>query len=197
MPVLKKSAHVGRITYLGRVEGRDIQATLGPLASTPLAALVCTLDGPEGESHSGRTRPACSRVTNLYRKNDPIANTRQLSILSAEELAQIATEMGLEALDPALVGANMVVEGLPDFSFLPPSSRLQGPDGVTLTIDMNNRPCTLPVAPIDAAHPGHGRAFKAAAKDRRGVVAWVEREGTFRLGDTLTLFVPDQRAWLG
>jgi hypothetical protein len=197
MPVWKKSAHIGRITYLGHVVGRDVQATLGPLASTPLAELVCTLDGPVGESHAGHTRPSCSRVSNIYPRDTTIANTRQLSILSAEELAQIAAEMGLSTLDPALVGATMVIEGVPDLSFLPPSARLQGPDGATMVVDINNRPCTLPVAPIDQAHPGHGRAFKAAAKDRRGIVGWMEREGTFRLGDALTLFIPDQRAWQG
>ena len=37
--------------------------------------------------------------------------------------------------------------------------------------------------------------FAAAAKDRRGVVAWVEREGSFALGDTLSLHIPDQRVW--
>jgi hypothetical protein len=46
-------------------------------------------------------------------------------------------------------------------------------------------------------HPGKGAAFKPAAKGLRGVTAWVEREGLFRIGDAITLHIPDQRAWRG
>ena len=54
------------------------------------------------------------------------------------------------------------------------------------------------VAPaIEAARPGHGKRFKAAADGRRGVTARVEREGAVGLGDAVTLFVPDQRGWQG
>ena len=103
--------------------------------------------------------------------------------------------MGLASLDPALVGATMVISGLADFSHLPPSSRLQGDSGATVVVDMQNRPCTLPGPVIEAVHPGFGRAFKPAAAGRRGVTAWVEREGTFRIGERVRLHVPDQRAW--
>jgi hypothetical protein len=190
MAALKKSPLQARVVWLGGVPDRA-----AALAATPMPELALTFAGPKAESHSGLTRPSCSRVLALHPRNTPIANTRQLSILSAEELALIAADMGLAALDPALVGASMVVAGLPDFTHLPPSSRLQGPDGATLVVDLENLPCTLPARPIDAAHPGHGARFKPAAAGRRGVTAWVEREGTLRLGDVLTLFVPAQRRW--
>ena len=60
---------------------------------------------------------------------------------------------------------------------------------------MENRPCTLPARPIEDRHPGFGKAFKAAAAGRRGVTAWVEREGTLTLGETVTLHIPDQPVW--
>ena len=88
-----------------------------------------------------------------------------------------------------------MVEGLPDFSHLPPSSRLQGPDGVTLVVDMQNRPCHLPALTIEERLGAAGKGFKAAAKGLRGVTAWVERPGTLALGETMRLHVPDQRAW--
>jgi hypothetical protein len=132
-----------------------------------------------------------------YPRNTEIRNTRQFAILSDEELAMIAGDMGLAVLDPALLGATMVLEGIPDFTHLPPSSRLQGTSGATLVVDLENRPCTLPAKPIDVRHAGFGKAFKPAAKDRRGVTAWVEREGLFTLGDAVTLHIPDQRAWRG
>ena len=78
---------------------------------------------------------------------------------------------------------------------MPPSSRLQFTSGATLTVDMENRPCHLPAPVIDEDAPGHGKAFKAAAKGRRGVTAWVEREGALHLGDEVVLHIPDQRVW--
>ena len=78
---------------------------------------------------------------------------------------------------------------------MPPSSRLQAERGATLVVDMENRPCVLPAKPIEAVLPGKGRAFKPAAAGRRGVTAWVEREGVLRVGDSLRLFVPDQAVW--
>jgi len=135
------------------------------------------------------------RVKNLYPTGTEIRNVRQLSILSREELSEITAEIGLDEMDPGLLGANLILEGIPDFTHVPPSARLQAPNGTTLTIDMENRPCVLPGREIEHQAPGHGAAFKQAAKGRRGVTAWVERPGRLQLGDELTLFIPDQRAW--
>ena len=128
-------------------------------------------------------------------KGTEIRNVRQLSILSAEEMADIAARMGTEALDPAWLGVSLVLEGIPDFSHVPPSSRLQAASGATLVVDMENRPCHLPARVIEAHAPGVGARFKAAAKGRRGVTAWVEREGPVAIGDMLRLHIPDQPVW--
>jgi hypothetical protein len=166
------------------------------LASAPQTSMTLTFAGYAGESHAGLTRPSDSRVIDQYPRGTEIRNTRQLSILSSEDLAAIAEAMQLEALDPALLGASMVVEGLPDFSHIPPSSRLQDlATGTTLTVDMENRPCNLPSKGIEARYPGRGKAFRAAAVGRRGVTAWVEREGDIAVGATLRLHIPDQPVW--
>ncbi|MFV0245839.1 MAG: MOSC domain-containing protein [Qingshengfaniella sp.] len=194
MPALIPTRCYGTITWLGYVPDR----TRG-LRADPVASLDLTFAGAVGAAQTGMTRRSCSRVTAQYPKGTEIRNTRQLSVLSAEELAGIAEAMGLAALDPALIGANMVVEGIPDFSHLPPSSRLQAEGGATLVVDMENRPCTVPVKTINAdpATDEAGRLFKAAAKGRRGITAWVEREGQLRLGEKLCLHIPDQPAWRG
>ena len=192
MPALKPTGLTGRVTWLGIVPSRDLA-----LASRPRDSLTLTFAGPEGEDHGGLTRPSCSRVTAQYRRGTEIRNTRQLSVVSAEELAEIAAKLNLDAFDPAWAGATMVVEGLPDFSHLPPSSRLQIAEGATIVVDMQNRPCQLPAPVIEADRPGHGRGFKNAAKNLRGVTAWVEREGVVRIGDAVTLHIPDQRSWKG
>ena len=190
MPALKPLNLTGQIVWLGHVPDRE-----AALASTAQDEMALSFAGPVGEDHGGLTRPSCSRVISQYPRGTEIKNTRQLSVVSAEELAQIAEAMGVDTLDPWLVGATMVLSGIPDFSHLPPSSRLQIANGATLTVDMQNRPCHLPAAEIDVPHPGKGRTFKAAAQGLRGVTAWVEREGTARVGDIVTVHVPDQRAW--
>lgn len=190
MPALKPTVFVGRIVWLGRVPDRDRQ-----LEAEPVDQLDATFAGPAGEDHGGLTRASCSRVLGQYPRGTTIRNTRQFSVMSAEDLATIAAKMGLARLDPALLGATMVIEGIPDFSRIPPSSRLQATGGATLVVDMENRPCVLPAKPIEARHPGFGAAFKPAAQGRRGVTAWVEREGVFVLGEAIRLHVPDQPAW--
>ena len=190
MPALKKTEFVGRLVWLGRVID-----TAASLRAEALDRAELTFDGIEGEAHGGPTRDSCSRVTTQYPRGTEIRNTRQLSVLSAEEMAGIAAEIGLDALDPQLLGASMVIEGIADFTRIPPSSRLQFPSGATITVDMENRPCVLPGREIEAEHAGHGTAFKAAAKGRRGVTAWVERPGAVARGDTVTLHIPDQPVW--
>jgi hypothetical protein len=190
MPVLKPTDFIGRIVWLGLVRDRSAQ-----LEAEAVAELTATFAGPVGEDHGGLTRPSCSRVVAQYPKGTTIRNTRQFTILSVEELAATAAKMGLERLDPALVGATMVIEGIPDLSHLPPSSRLQGPEGATLVVDIENRSCQLPAKPIEARHAGFGARYKSAASGRRGLTAWVEREGVFRLNDAIRLHIPDQPIW--
>lgn len=194
MPALLATEFVGEIVWLGRVADRK-----AALQSESLTHVDAQFAGIPGEEHRGLTRLSCSRVLSQFPRDTVIRNVRQLAIVSAEELALIADAMGLAKIDPAWLGSSMVVRGLPDFSHIPPSSRLQTQHGTTLTVDMLNRPCNLPAKVIEAFCPGGGAergiAFKAAAKGRRGVTALVEREGPLRVGDSLTLHVPDQRPW--
>ncbi|EPX86836.1 MOSC domain-containing protein [Salipiger mucosus] len=190
MPALKPTDFIARIEWMGRVPLGD-----SGLRSVPVETLELGFDGPQGERHAGLTRPSCSRVTAQHVRGTEIANARQLSILSAEELDEIAAKMGIEALDPVWLGASMIVSGIGDFSHLPPSSRLQAPDGATLVIDMENRPCNLPAREIESEREGFGKRFKTAAKGRRGVTAWVERPGRLSLGEPLRLHIPHQPVW--
>lgn len=192
MPALAPTDIFARIEWLGTVPDRD-----AALAARPRDRLALSFAGPEGEAHGGLTRPSCSRVVAQHPKGTEIRNTRQLSVVSREELDAIGAAMGIDDFDPAWVGATLVVSGIADFSHLPPSARLQAEDGATLVVDMQNRPCHLPAPVIEAARPGHGKAFKSAARGRRGVTAWVEREGALQLGGTLRLHLPDQRPWRG
>lgn len=193
MPALKPTDHKATIVWLGACPNPE---GAGNLRSIARDALTLDFAGPIDEvRHRGRTRRSCSRVVAQHVRGTEIANVRQLSIVSAEELREIAAACDLDSIDPVWLGATLVVEGLADFSHLPPSSRLQGEDGATLVVDMENRPCHLPAREIETDRPGSGKAFKQAANGKRGVTAWVERPGCLMLGGTLTLHVPDQRAW--
>ncbi len=190
MPALVRSDHSGTISWLGRVPDRDAS-----LRAETLDRVQAAMDGFEGEAHGGATRPSCSRFTMLHPRGTEIRNSRQISILSAEELAVIAEKIGLDNLDPALLGTSMVIAGIPDLTHLPPGSRLQTTSGTTLTVDLENGPCHWPGKEIEAEAPGHGKAFKTAAEGLRGVTAWVERPGPLAVGDEIALFIPTQRAW--
>ena len=191
MPALIPTEHYGEITWLGHMTTRKEPAIDG----VAVAALELGFDGLDGVPYGGRTRPSCSRVKAQHPKGTEIANVRQLSIVSAEELEWIAAEMGLDRLDPAWLGATVVVRGIPDFTHIPPSARLQTEVGTTLIVDMENLPCHQPGLTVKRHHGDAGKLFKTAAKDRRGVTAWVERPGSLRIGDRLRLHIPAQRSW--
>ncbi len=191
MPALVPTDHIGEITWVGHMTERKEKAIDG----LQVSELDLSFEGIEGVPYGGRTRPACSRVISQHPKGTEIANVRQLSILSAEELADTAKAMGLDELDPAWVGASIILKGIPDFTHIPPSSRLQAENGATLVVDMENQPCHQPGMTIVRHHGDIGKLYKASAKDRRGVTAWVERPGVLRPGMSLRLHVPGQRAW--
>jgi len=189
VPTLREVEFQGEITWLGHVPAE------GGLRARSVDRLDLGFDGDAGARHAGANRASCVRVRDLYPEGTEIRNARQVTILSEEELALIAADMGMEAVDPSHLGVSIVVRGIPDFTFIPPSSRLQGPDGVTLVADTENRPCIFPGREIEKDHTGFGPKFKPAAKNRRGITAWVERPGGIVIGDALRLFIPDQRPW--
>ena len=191
MPALMPTEYTARITWLGRVVAEN-----GTMRSEPLDEAMAVFGGFVGESHFGVTRPSCVRVRSQHKQGTTINNVRQLSVMSAEEIAHIAEKMGLEDIDPTLLGASLILEGIADFTHVPPSSRLQSATtGATLMVDMVNRPCVLPGREIEMEHEGLGAKFKPAAVGKRGVTASVEREGLLEIGDVMRLHIPDQRSW--
>lgn len=189
MPFLRETEYSAEVVWLGRVPaGQSLRAQ-------PVETLEFGFDGVQGERHEGLNRASCVRVSNVYPKGTEIRNVRQVSILSAEELSEIAAAMEMDHLDPSYLGASIVLKGIPDFSHIPPSSRLRSEANLTITVDMENAPCVLPGREIEADHSGYGAAFKPAAQGRRGITGWVERPGALQIGDRLQLFVPDQPLW--
>lgn len=151
--------------------------------------------GMDGDCHGGITRRSDGRMLKQYKRNTEVRNARQISILSAEELAEVAERMGIPAVRPEWVGANMVVRGIPDLTLLPPSTRLQFPSGAMVVVDAENHPCRYPADIIAKHYPESKKGFVSAAMHKRGVVGWVEAEGVIRAGDVITIWIPPQRIY--
>ncbi len=191
MAILRKTKLVGEVSWLGTVPDSDAS-----IAAEPRKDVEVTWDGFEGDCHSGMNRPSCVRVRGIYpNEGTEIRNTRQISILSSEELAEVAGRLEVPEVKPEWVGASMVIRDIPDFTLIPPSARLVFDNGTVLVADMENAPCRYPGELIEAAHPGHGTAFPNVAVNKRGITAWVEHPGRIALGDIFHLFIPPQRIY--
>ena len=190
MPLQTKLSFTGKVELLlareRRGDGFDKQQR---------QSLSLKLSGPECDCHTGLTRLSDSRTLLTYKRNTAIRNVRQLTIISVEEMADIAMAMGLPSIDASWLGANVVTSGIPDLTLLPPSTRLQFPSGATVVVDMENAPCRQVADEISKSHPEQGPSFVKAATNKRGLTVWVEREGDVKIGDSVTIFVPPQRIY--
>lgn len=185
-----------KLPFMGKVEmllgNPDRQSGLEKQVVTELSLLFT---GIENDCHGGLTRKSDSRMLKQFRRGTPVKNTRQVSILSLEELGQVAERMGVPTVKPEWVGANLVTSGIADLTLLPPSTRLQFPSGATIAVDAENLPCRYPAAVIEKHHPEPTMGFVKAAKHKRGVVGWIEAEGVIRAGDPITIWIPPQRIY--
>ncbi|MEM7599673.1 MAG: sulfurase, partial [Pseudomonadota bacterium] len=84
-----------KIVWLGQVT-----AQTEDIRSAAQSEIMATYAGQEGATHAGLTRPACVRVREMHKEGTEIRNVRQFSVLSAEELALIAADLGLDAINP-------------------------------------------------------------------------------------------------
>lgn len=189
MSMLSPTILTATVQFLG------INDIAGDLSTRIVPEVDVNYGGFVGDSHSGVTRASCVRVVSQYPKGTEIRNTRQISALSAEDIENIRTTMDLDILNPEWIGANLVLQGLPEFSKLPPSSRLIAANGTSLVVDMENAPCRFPGDIIEQHRPGFGSKFPKAALGKRGITMWVERTGSLRTGDVLTLHVPPVCNW--
>jgi hypothetical protein len=185
-----------------RLPARNIEATVrgaywaphGTFVSEPLDVLNLTYEGIVGDRHSGLYRESGPREP-WYPRGTPMRNERQLSILSAEEMADVATALAIPELKPEWIGGNLLLSGVPELSKLPPRTMLMFPSGATVRIDGDNGPCKKSGASIAANIPNRPDiefGFVKAAKYKRGLLGWVEREGAVRVGDVVKIRVWEQ-----
>ncbi|RKH63820.1 MOSC domain-containing protein [Corallococcus aberystwythensis] len=148
--------------------------------------------GIEGDRHAGLTRKADVRVP-WFPKGTVIRNTRQLSVVSREEMIEVARTLGVPHVLASWLGANLELVGVPRLTHLPPGTRLFFPEDATLVMEGENLPCVQPGRVIEAHHPdmkGLAGRFVKAAWQKRGLVGWVERPGLIRAGDEVRVMLP-------
>jgi hypothetical protein len=176
----------GTVTHL--LIGQDRHT----IEASAIARVRATFEGLEGDIHRGLTRRSDVRVPH-YPRGTIIRNTRQVSILSQEELAEVAAALKIPHILPAWVGANLELRGIPYLTMLPPSTRIFFPDDAVLVVDAENMPCVGPGNAIQEHYPDVpklAQCFPKAAMHKRGVVGWVEREGYINDGDNVRLLLP-------
>jgi hypothetical protein len=186
------------LTLEGRVDGTFVVETAA-VESTARPELMLTYAGIVGDRHEGLVRPSNAREP-WYPRGTPMRNERQLSILSTEELAEVAAALNLPQILGQWVGANLVISGIPHLTQLPPRSLMMFPSGATIRIDGDNDPCRKTGKTIAAQHEGRADlelGFVKAAMGKRGLVGWVEREGAIRAGDAVKVRTWRQAAYPG
>jgi hypothetical protein len=179
-------------TIAGTVDG--VFAALGEdFVSEAVEVLRLTYEGIPGDVHAGLTRKSGAREP-WYPRGTPMRNDRQLSILSREELAEVAAALELDELPPQWIGGNLMLSGIGSLSLVPPRSLLTFPSGAAIRVDGDNGPCRASGRAIAARaeRPALEFAFVKAAMHKRGLVGWVEREGEIRPGDWVKLRIREQ-----
>jgi hypothetical protein len=188
--LLSKAPFAGRVRKLLLSGDRD-----AGLEKAEVLRLELLFSGIKGDMHAGLTRKSDVRTIKQYAKDTDIRNVRQLTIVSDEELAEIAGLMGIPEMKAEWLGANVVTSGVPDLTLLPPSTRLQFPSGATIVVDMENFPCRQVADVVAQHHPEPKAGLVASAMHKRGVTAWVEREGIINGGDDIITWLPPQRIY--
>ncbi|MEW6630889.1 MAG: MOSC domain-containing protein [Pseudomonadota bacterium] len=186
------------------VPGRKLAAKVAALyvapsdhfQTRPVDELRLGFDGIAGDFHAGATRRSGGREP-WYPRGTEMRNERQLSLVAADELSIVAERMELKEIKPEWIGANLLIEGVPNLSMLPAGSLLFFKGGVTIKVDAQNGPCRIAGRSIAenagmADHEAGALLFPKAAKRLRGLVAWVEKPGTITAGEDISVRVPEQ-----
>jgi hypothetical protein len=181
----------------GHVEGLFKTPVARHLETQAVGQLDLTFSGIEGDRHGGYTRKSGGREP-WYPRGTEIRNERQLSLLSPQDMTQIASGLGVAEVLPEWIGGNLLIAGIADFTLLPPRTCLFFAGGVTIRIDGLNVPCRLSGRSIASHCPDRQNLdldFVKVARNLRGLVGWVEKPGTIAIGEGVEVRVPEQRLY--
>ena len=158
------------------------------------AAVTADLRGLVGDKHFGMTYASDAHVQNHYPLGTEIRNDRQITIISAEEMAAVAADLNISEIKPEWMCANLLLQGIPNLTQLPPSTRLIFSQGAVVVIYLENLPCGNVGGIIQRRYgrPGLSEQFVKVCLHKRGLLACVERAGIIAAGDTFRAEIPEQ-----
>ena len=193
----------------GRVEAVLVAHTCGSISSTQVKKIQAIRShGIRGDTHAG-ARLQDVRESELrkfgFPKGTEIANYREFSAVSLEEMGEVTKAMNLpERVPYGCLGENLVVSGIPKFTELPTGTMLFFQKNqaekrtAVLVVWAENLPCAWPGEAIQSKFPdiqGLNRLFPRAAIGKRGVVGSVYVSGYIGKGDTVIAYVPRHRMY--
>ena len=187
--------------YLGKtLSGKVVSLHMGnneDLSKQPCVSLLAEIGGFSGDKHQGPVRKTWEgewQPAGTVRRNE-----RQWSGVSVEELATISERLDLtKAISPSTLGANLCIQGIPEFSLLPRGTALWFPSGAVLLVEEYNPPCGDMGAQIAAKYttrsgePLTGQSWLRPAAGRRGLVGVVDVAGEIRAGDEVEVRVYEE-----
>jgi len=177
----------------GKVMGVLLGLDPNTLVTTLQDQVQATFSGFDGDHHAGITRKSDSRTPH-YPRGTEIRSDRQVSIVSVEELAIVSERMGLAEIRAEWLGANLLIQGIPNLTLLPPGTRFFFSAGATLVVTAENLPCRNAGKAIEQASGVDGiqDLFPKAGMHLRGVVACVEKPGVIKNGEDVRVETPLQ-----
>lgn len=177
---------------MGKLQAFVVEVLVGPQGVTLSESrekIQCLWDGIEGDRHSGQTKFAGVRE-DYVPKGTEVLNLRQASIVSKEELEEIAKRMGIPKVTGADLGANVVLSGIPELTKLPTGTIIKFSEQTLLLVTGENLPCVFPGKNIQARYPDIPKLankFPKIAMGKRGLVAIVLRLGDIRKDDVVEI----------
>ena len=124
MKIVPAKKIIGTVSRVLKAEGQDF-------VSQDVEVLDLGYGGIKNDFHEGQTRLSGAREP-WYPRGTEMRNERQFSILSEEELEEIAQTMGIEKVDAGWIGANLVMKGIPNLTYLPSRTLLMFDGGCLL-----------------------------------------------------------------
>ena len=185
-------------TYNGRYHAwHGICSDRTAFAGRAVDELIVDFAGVVGDRHYGGTRPASS-FEPWHKRAAPIRNGRQLTIVSSDELAEVAAAMGVAEIRPEWIAANLAMSGVPRLTMLPAGTRLIIDDGPVLLIEGENDPCRMAGRSIGEHYADKSDLdllFPIHAQHQLGVIASVESPVTIEVGAMVQVRIPAQRLY--
>lgn len=165
------------------------------------------LRGPDGDIHQGFTRKLSGHDGDYIRSSDlnkghSVFNWRTWTATSIEEMRAVSQALGHDIPAGCLL-ENIVFEGIPNFSDLPPTSRLVFPSffspidnndlrQAVLAVWEQNGPCRTVGERLEEHHEVEGLKtnFIREAQGKRGLMGFVLSAGSVAVGDEVLVYPP-------